>query len=520
MMKTNMRLSRIASGVALVGLAASLGACSDLTGLNQNPNSPTDAPPGPLFTNAVRTTVNRFRGSNFDLTMTSLFAQHFAKVSYVDEDQYSLRTATVAGHFANPYTNELMDLKKVFDKGVQLERPNVYGPALVMKTWSFGIMTDTWGDIPYSEALKGDEGGSLTPAYDPQSQIYDGFFADLKRAADEMGATKGADLGGADPIYGGNPVAWQKFANSLHARYALRIVNVDPVKADAELKAAFGAPGGVFTSNADNAVLVYPGDGVYDNTWSVNFQTRDDHRLSKTLADTLIGLVDPRITVYGQPAQADTTINHVTDAKQPCTTMVTCYGGVPNGLSTSDAGKLRNYASRPGAIFYSGGTTYGTYGNASNAKTPALLMVYAEVAFIQAEAAERGIGGLNAGQAKGFYDAAITASMKQWGISDTEITAYLAQPAVAYQGGANGLRQIALQKWIALFAQGSEAWAEYRRTGNPSTLKPGPAAILTEIPRRVAYSVDEQSVNGPNRNAAVARQGPDLMTTRIWWDKQ
>jgi hypothetical protein len=146
-------------------------------------------------------------------------------------------------------------------------------------------------------------------------------------------------------------------------------------------------------------------------------------------------------------------------------------------------------------------------------------MVYAEVAFIQAEAANRGIGGLTPAQAAGFYNAGITASMEQWGVSPADIAAYLAQPGVAYAGGAAGLNQIGLQKWIALFAQGTEAWAEYRRTGNPATLKAGPAAAINTIPRRVAYSVDEQSVNGPNRAAAVARQGADNMTTHVWWDK-
>jgi hypothetical protein len=154
--------SRVAlASLVVVGAAA----CShDLTGLNNNPNSPTSAPPGPLFTNAVQTLVGRFRGSNFDFTGTSLFAQHFAKVQYVDEDQYNLRPTTVAAHFAGPYTGGLEDLQKVI-QAASNKLPNNAGPALVMKSWAFQIMTDTWGDIPYSQALKGDStGGSLLPA--------------------------------------------------------------------------------------------------------------------------------------------------------------------------------------------------------------------------------------------------------------------------------------------------------------------------------------------------------------------
>lgn len=256
-------------------------------------------------------------------------------------------------------------------------------------------------------------------------------------------------------------------------------------------------------SNADNATLIWPGDGLNDNPWSANFQTRDDHRLSKVLADTLNALTDLRITVYGQPTTADPTK----------------YAGVPNGLSTSAAGALRNQASRPGAIFYSGGTSYGTFGTSANVKTPSYLMVYAELAFIQAEAAERSLGGLNSSQAAGFYNAGVTASFTQWGLTAAQAAAYLALPANVYAGSADGLKQIGLQKWIALFTQGSEAWAEYRRTGNPSTLKPGPTAILTQIPRRVRYSVDEQAVNKANLDAPVTRQDADNFLTRVWWDK-
>ncbi|MDQ6611182.1 MAG: SusD/RagB family nutrient-binding outer membrane lipoprotein [Gemmatimonadota bacterium] len=494
-----------AASAALIVVAAS--ACShDLTGLNNNPNSPTNAPPGPLFTNAVQSLVGRFRGANFDFTGTSLFAQHLAKVQYVDEDQYNLRTTTTASHFASPYTGGLEDLQKII-KGATATQANTSGPASVMKDWSFQIMTDTWGDIPYSQALKGDSvGGSLTPAYDPQKDIYAGMMADLTKVATSMtDAATSTDpgLGGSDPIYSGNPAKWRKFANSLHARMALRLYKVDPATANTQLQAALSAPGGIMMSNADNAQLVWPGDGVYDNPWAANFATRDDDRMSKTLVDTLNALHDKRLTVYAQPTQADPTK----------------YAGMPNGLSTSAAGSYFNTASRPGAIFYPGVTVYGTFGTAAGKKTPSYLMVYSELAFIQAEAAERGIGGLSAGQAAGFYNAGVRASFDQWGLSVADANAYLATPGVAYAPGANGLNQIGLQKWIALYTQGSEAWAGYRRTGNPASLTPGPAAILTQIPRRIPYSVDEQSVNAISRAAAVARQGPDNFLTRVYWDK-
>jgi hypothetical protein len=146
-------------------------------------------------------------------------------------------------------------------------------------------------------------------------------------------------------------------------------------------------------------------------------------------------------------------------------------------------------------------------------------MTYAEVSFIKAEAAERSMGGLTPAQAAGFYIAGITASMNQWGITDAaEIAAYLAQPSVAYAGGTAGLKQIALQKWIALYTDAGQAWFEWRRTCTP-TLVPGPSAIFTTVPRRLEYPTAEVSVNGDNVKAAIARQGADNMQTRVWWDK-
>jgi hypothetical protein len=314
-------------------------------------------------------------------------------------------------------------------------------------------------------------------------------------------------LGAADPVYGGDLTKWERFANSLHARDALRVVNVDPTTTDAELKAAFTAPGGLLQSNADNARVVWPGDGVYDNPWSVTLKTRDDMRLSRTLMNLMLPSNDPRIRVFAQPV-VDSSIYR------------NGFGGMPNGLSQDSAGKWFRLASRPGTIFYSGVTAYGTFGGPSGAKTPSYLMTYAEVMFIKAEAAERKLGGLTQGEAASDYATAITASLEQWGITDpATVAAFLSDPNVAYQGGTAGLKQIAIQKWIALYTDGGQAWAEWRRTCQPSTVVHGPNTIVNFVPRRFFYSITESSVNGANLNAAIARQGPDNFGTRMYWDK-
>lgn len=507
-----MRLFRSAAAVAVsVTLAAGMAACnSDLTSLNTNPNNPEDVPYGPLFTNAVQSSVGRWLGTTYDLRQLEFVAQHLAEVQYPDEDRYArIKASDTQNSFTNAYNGSLEDFRRVVQKGVAAQSPAVSAPAVIMQQWEFGYLTDSWGMVPYSEALAGDSvGGALLPKYDAQQAIYNGMFAALTKAVSDLQTPGASSLGSADPIYDGDVTAWQKFANSLRARDAIRISYVDQAKADAELKAAFAAPGGVFTSNADNAQLDWPGDGISNNPWSNNFQTRDDHRLSKTLYDVLAANNDPRIAVYAMPTQ------DFQDGKAGAPE----YAGQPNGLTAADAGTYFTKTSRPGAVFYPGKTAYGNFGGAG-AKQPSYLMTFAELSFIQAEAAERGLGGLTPAQAAGYYNAGITASLKQWGITDpAAIAAFLAQPGVVYQGGTAGLKQIATQKWVALFTDGGQAWFEWRRTCQPPAIAPGPAAVLSYVPRRLFYPTAEHTVNGDNVNAAVTAQGTDNMKTQVWWD--
>lgn len=493
-------------------LAAGAAACntSDITSLNQNPNSPEDAPAGAVFTQAAQSSVARWLGSGYDLRQMEFLVQHLAEVQYPDEDRYArIRASDTQGLFTGSYPGSLEDFRQVVKKGQAVSSAAIWAPASIMQQWEFGYLTDNWGDVPYSQALAGDStGGSVLPTYDAQKDIYDGMFKALTAASTALASPGAQSLGGADPIYGGSVTAWRKFANSLRARDAMRIVNVDPTRANAELTAAFAAAGGVFASNADNASLAWPGDGVFNNPWADNFKTRDDHRMSKTLIDILQARNDPRVAIYAQPTVDFQT--GVAGAPE--------YAGQPNGLSAATAGTYFTSTSRPGAAFYPGVTSYGSYGG-NGGHQASYLMTYAEVSFLKAEAAERGLGGLNPAQAAGFYNAGITASLNQWGITDaTAIASYLAQPNVAYTPGVAGLKQIALQKWIALYSDGGQAWFEWRRTCTPS-IAPGPAAIFSYVPRRLEYPPAEISVNGENLKAAVARQGADVMSTRVWWDK-
>jgi len=509
-----MTYKKIASLGAVVVLGLSACNTDKLIKVNEDPNNPTSAPPQAVFTYATRIAMSRWFGSNpTNMRGPVLTAQHLAQVQYPDEDAYLRLDGTVTdASFINTYAQELKNFQAVIDAGKADASPLLWGPAQIMRSLIYGYVTDVWGDVPYSEALRGDATDAvIQPKYDAQKDIYAGLFADLSEAVTAMSTGGGSGLGAADPIYGGSTVKWERFANSLRLRHAMRLANVDPTTARAQITAALAAPGGVLTSNADNAQMNWPGDGIYDNPWAANNRTRDDHRLSQTLANQMIPFGDPRIAAYAQP-----TLCYVNPAGTGCPTNPPQYAGMPNALTATDAATYSLTSSRPGRVFYSTNRFCNGCTNLTGARFPSFVMTYAEVLLIEAEAAERG---WIPGSAAAFYTQAIQASMAQWGITDaTAIAAYLARPEIAYTPGTTGMRQIALQKWIALFGDGVEAWSEWRRTCVPETLKPGPAAVIGTVPRRYEYSIREHSVNSANLDVAVSRQGADLFTTRMYWD--
>jgi hypothetical protein len=500
---------------SVVALALGLYSCNNdtITTLNKNPNSPEDVPPGPLFTEASRLSVARWFGG-IDLRTYEWIVQQLSEVQYNDEDRYlRVHAADTEGSFNGAYAGELKDLTQIIAKGQATSDPGIYAPAVALRTLVFSFVTDSWGDIPYSQALKGDSvGSSLTPTYDKQKDIYTDFFAVLDKASKDLaGASNG--LGDADPIYGGDPASWQKFINSLRLRLAIRVVNVDPALASAQIAAARNAPGGLILTNADNAYFPWPGDGVYNNPWADNLGGRDDWRMSDRLVNIMNALSDPRLPIYAQPAASDG-----------------AYRGSPNGVLPAPPNMPdRATTSRPGIIFYKGATVYGPTFGGAGASLPTPVLTAAEVNFILAEASERGLGGLTAGTAAAYYNAGISASLNQWNdmaassgqsISAGDMAAYLATPSVVYSGGVAGQKQIALQKYISLYMDGATAWFEWRRTCVPNTIVPGPDATLNYVPRRLEYPTTEATANGDALKAAIAAQGPDDLGTKLWWDTQ
>ncbi len=477
---------RLAHAALLIGLAWAVSACNTegLTEVNENPNAPTDVAAGLLFARSIQLGVQQtFGGAQFQ-SHTAIWPGHWVELQYPDEEQGQVRPARMDAYWSNYYAGALMDVQTVIDKGLESSTANIEAVGRIWKAWLFHQVTDLWGDVPYSEALQAAD--NSTPAYDTQSSIYAGILAELTAAQAML--SPGADgFDEGDLIYDGDYEAWRRFANSLRMRLAMRLSEVDATTAQAEFVAAYNAGG--FQSSADDAWLQWA-SAPYENPIYENSLVRDDHGVSATMIDTLKSLNDPRLELYAEPAESDGE-----------------YRGHENGHDDLPVGQSLAWFSRPG-----------NHWRFDGAATPTAIMTYSELLFLEAEAAERG---WIAGSAATLYTEAITENMALYADAPNaptaaEITAYLAQPEVAYAG----LTSIYIQKWIGLWMNGCEAWAEWRRTDVPDLVE-GPDLLISRIPVRFSYPDTEQSLNAANLDAAVTRQGGGLdLVTLVWWDVQ
>jgi len=469
----------ILSGALLLSAAS----CKkELADINQNPNNSQTAQPDYLLTAATKVTADTYWGTANNMDASLLFVQYWAKIQYTDPDRYIYSNSAFQDLWTVGYSKSIVNLNQIIKLGDEQANTSYKGVALVLRSWVFTLLTEAYGNIPYKQAANIDQ--YLTPAYDTQKDVYFALLDDLKTAQTALNPSGKAIAG--DVIYGNNITLWKKFANSLRLRIALRIADREPAKAKQVLADIQTEGGSYISANAETAQFTYV-DSPNQNPISNLFDTRDDYRISKTIVDKLFALNDPRLPVYASPTKDAT----------PQT-----YVGIPNGLLVGDASNLGfTKTSKPGTYFLA-------------PHAPAVIISYAETLFDQAEAAARGF---ITGDAAGLYKQAVTASLKQYGIADAAIATYTALPAVQYDAG-NYKKSIGEQKWIALFGQGLEAFTEWRRLDYPQ-LQPAVAGTLSgKLPVRFIYPGTEQSLNGASYSAAVASQGADVLTTKLWFD--
>jgi len=546
-MKYLIKSSKIILGMFLA--AGMVWSCTkDFEEINTNPNNPVDVPAINIFTNAVQNGVSRQLGGWIQHTYLGVWCQQWCKVQYIDEDKYMPRD--MSGEFQAPFTSELKNLQIVIDKANKTGDKSLEGAAKAMRVWAFMYLTDVWGDIPYSEALQGFSiDGTLTPKYDKQSDIYTAFLKELEEANVLLSGST-VSFGSGDLIYGGDPVKWRKFANSLKLRILNRAagtpwtftynmagtqadVTTTPgpaalATADAQIATILGSPTQypIFDSNDDDAFITYPGL-PYRNPIFNTLYTRADQAISETMVNWLKARVDPRLHIYAQP-----TANSVT-------TPPLDYVGFQNGRGITSA----NFPSI---------SVLGTK-IAFDENAPLYVLTFDEIMFTIAEYQMRKA---NDAGAKTAYEAGIAASMARWGLADgstvyptygkTTITTaatgfpvsyatYLAQPLVAWGGTvAEKFQKICEQRWAAIYGEGVQAYSEIRRTGFPERIfeyeLEGSFYPNLGLPIRLQYALSEDTYNTSNVAQARLDQKIEAINegmfstngtqSQVWWNSR
>jgi len=394
-------------------------------------------------------------------------------------------------------------------------RSNLYNMARIMKAYVFEVLVDTYGDVPYTEAGQGYLKGINLPKYDDQKVIYNDLLKELDEATKALDASKSIET--ADLFYKGNIAQWKRLGNSLLLRVAMRFTKIDAAKAQQFVTIA--AAGGVMTSNADNAFIAFNSAFNHPNAGSYQGTERGNFYLAQPFVDYLKNTADPRLSViavkYDFPANplATAGAENVNPADQL---------GMPLGYNESTIANAPGYPGKSGAAW-----KYSQLNRRTLAKidAPEFLVTYAQTQLLMAEAAQRGwVTGTTAAT---YYNAGVRGHMDQLKQYDVLATIPVAsQDAYLLKNPfspATALQQINSQYWVASFLNGSEAWANLRRSGYPAlTPNPYPQAddkVKGDFIHRLVYPVREQSVNTENYKEAAARIGGDFLSTRIFWDK-
>lgn len=465
----------------ILAVLVSFTACDtvDFGSTNVDPNSPSNAVTSLLLTN-----VQRGMSGYVATTTANLYVQYLSNGQYDEESRYQTLNWGTNGAYAL-----LQDIKQIIEinnnEGLKVaaqaygSNANQIAAATILKVWYFQMMTERWGYLPYSEA--NDAGNNTSPKYDSQEEIYMGLLAEIDAAIGMIDSGNGPV---GDILFGGDMTRWRTFANTIKMTMGLRLSKADPAKGRTVFNAAFS---GSISSNTNNIQYNYLSEDTNDNPWQDRFESRKDYLMSDVFVDVLIGTgtnvapEDPRLMMFAETATTSAT-----------------YIGAPYGLSNS---ATDNYSFITNSIINTG-------------DAPLMIYTYAEVLFARAEAAEKGWTTENASS---LYGQAVSASMAQWGVSDADATTYLA--ANPYSTVAD----IAYEKWVSLYLQGYNSWAEWRRfkaEGSDSRIPLIIAADLlsnaTGIPQRHGYSATAAALNETNYDAAISAQGADELDTTLW----
>lgn len=461
--------------------------------LNEDPNRPKEVTPGVLLNQLQYRIISSSmqQGRNFT-----------HELMQVDAPRSSPGGAGLHRYVVNPgaavwsnFYTYLTDIEDIYKIAGQLNENNYKAIALIYKAWAYSILTDLYGDIPFSEATRATE-GLVQPVFDKQKDIYVQILRYLDTANSLINTSKALTFGG-DMVYSGTTAGmarWKKMANSLKLRLLLRIsrrngeLNVieqinailsDPVKYP------------VFTANSDDCIFRYPGTFPYFNPYynARQLDWRDGTYFTEYFVNQLNTFNDPRRTVW---------MTTVTVSGTPI------YRGIKSGY--------------PSTLEYQVGQNSSYNDILKTLPQLGVMITYSEVEFMKAELALKGF--TTGKTAKQHYDAAISASMVQWGVSLP--AGYLAQPGVAYDASQSTEAQLELimqHKYLAYFFTDYQSWFEKIRTGYPVLPRGTGIPAENSFPVRVPYPTYLQSLNATNLAAAVSSMGGDNSNIKGWWAK-
>jgi len=471
--------------VLLVALSSISVSCTDnFEEINIDPNRIETITPGtllnPIIYEMASFNSSRSNGFTFDIMQVAL---PFPSPS---GGQHRYDIGENAGSSTwNTYYRWLTNIKEMQAAAVEAEDSNYQAIALTLNAWTYSLLTDSFGDVPMEEAVRGDE-GILNPAFDKQQDIYAKILEDLETANslfDETNTMRYA----SDILYNNDVTKWQRFCNSLHLRLLLRVSKRPEMNAFTKMAEIINNPEQypVFTSNEEAAILKISGAAPLISPWGRAVDFRTGRAASEFFINNLNALNDPRREKF------------FTQATSRDGTTRIGYKGIPSGFEGSDT----QFDFAPSTF------------NIALVTAPmvSVIMTYAEVEFIKAELAQR--GSISA-DAETHYSNGVKAAIEQWGA--VMPADYFENPAAAYNGT---LEQIMLQKYLALFFNDYQQWFEYRRTGLPAL--PVTEAMLNnkQVPVRFRYPSNVQIFNGANYQKAVEMMGSDDINTKVWWEK-
>jgi hypothetical protein len=471
--------------ITIITFILSLSACSKkvMDKINKDLNDPTNVPAATELPTAIIQTA--FGTTGTDLAWyASLFVEQSAGADeqFYDADRRSsLTAASLVDNSWNGIYDNLMVLKDIRDKTAAAgtePNPALLGMAQVLTAYNLAVATDMWGDIPWSEALMGNE--NVHPKFDSQQDIYKSIFDLLNNSISNLSGANGASLAAQDFIYGGNTGKWVKAAWSLKARYFMHLQRVVPTAVDSVLACV---PKG-FSAASDAFIFdKYEATQIGSNPWfDFTYNERGDLVVGKTLYDLMTARNDPRITAYFEPVNSAGKIS-----------------AAPNG----DADRTR---AGNGLYSYSAITASD---NSATVATP--LMSYHELLFLQTEALAR-----KGGDFVPALKAAIEANFVFHGLTVAAADTYFTSevlPNVGTSLSAN-LQEIMTQKYIAMYEQESiEVYNDYRRTGIPTMHNPNNDVASFGFPQRFPYPSSEVTAN-PSNVPVV-----NIFKDKIWWAK-